>query len=395
MADSRRFFIYTDRTLVLLFLITFVMSLGMNSINPVWPLYIISLGATVFEASYVISLSGIVGTILRSPSGMASEKIGRRRIILASLILATIPPLFYMMATSWHELILWATMYGSAFALFMPTRNAWIADLVEPEERAAAYSFLNMAFPIGGVIGPILGGIVVDRLGWRTLFILATAIHGVSLLPLIAIRDPRKPGFRPERPSIVSHLQGGQMKTLLLLILLQFLFGFGFGIVGPMIPLYLTERFRTPATLIGIFSSIGFGVTAFLAQIPSARLAGRIGEGRLVLYCCSALPFTFLLWPSRTRYLELLLLYMLATAAWSTTWSSTASILMGASPSSRRGLFSGLSLTSIMLGFTAGPALAGSLWEGLGHHAPFYASSLIFATSVPIAFLLERSQRTP
>ena len=59
---------------------------------------------------------------------------------------------------------------------------------------------------------------------------------------------------------------------------------------------------------------IGFGVTAFLAQIPSARLAGRLGMGRLILYSCVMIPLAFLLWPSKTGYVELLVLYMVAAA---------------------------------------------------------------------------------
>ena len=92
----KRFLAYTNRILVLLFIVTFTMSLGMNSINPIWPLFIVSLGATVFEVSYVISLSGIAGTVLRGPSGIISDRIGRRTTILISIILAAIPPILYI-----------------------------------------------------------------------------------------------------------------------------------------------------------------------------------------------------------------------------------------------------------------------------------------------------------
>jgi len=392
--DAKRFTAYSDRTLVLLFIVTFAMSLGMNSISPVWPLYIMSRGATVLEASYVISFSGIVGTFLRTPSGMVSDRIGRRRMILASIILAIIPPLFYILARGWRELILWATVYGSAFAIFMPTRNAWIADLAEPKDRAAAYSFSNMAFPIGSMLGPLLGGMIVDRFGWRDLFLLAAVAPAFSFPLTLAIREKGKSVVMQEGPSIKTSLRGEQAKTLLFLLLLEFLFGFGFGLVSPMIPIYLTERFGSTATEIGAFSMIGFGLTAFLAQIPSAKLAGRLGMGRLIFYSCLVIPLAFFLWGSRTEYVELLVLYMVSTAAWSMTWPCTASILMEATPSSWRGLFSGLSLTSIMLGFTMGPAVAGTLWQDLSHQAPFYAASLVFGVSVPTALLLERSRRT-
>lgn len=384
---------YTDRNLVSIFILTFAMSLGMNSINAIWPLYIISLGATVFEASYVITLSGIVGTILRSPSGVVSDRIGRRRIIIASILLASIAPILYTQATDWNQLILWGSVYSMAFAFFMPTRNAWIADLVRPEDRAAAYSFLFMAFPLGGIIGPTLGGFIADEMGWATLFILATTIHGLCLVPMMTTREATSIEDRREG-QLDAQLQIGRAKTFPLLVLLMFLFGFGFGTVNNVIPIYLTERFQTTKTGVGLFTSIGFGVTATLAQISGPRLAKKLGEGSLILYCCSILPLTFVLWPFSTAYMQLLLLRMAATAAWTTTWSSTTSILMEAAPPTRRGLYAGISQTSIMLGFTLGPTLAGILWEEIGYNAPLYASSLIFAFSVPTAALLRRSWQT-
>ncbi len=393
MTVSHRFSIFCDRPLAKLFAVTFAMGLSMNSITAIWPLYIVSLGATVFEATYVISVSGILGVMLRVPSGMISDRFGRRKIVLTSIILASVSPILYAYSTRWHQLMLWATLYGSAFGLFWPTMIAWTADLVEPEDRTRAYSFLNMAFPIGIMLGPALGGIIVDRSGWRVLFILASAVHGLSFLPTLTIRDEEKKTVKLENPSGAFLPRGSRTTPLLLLILLQFIFGFGFGTVNPMIPIYLTERFQSTTTQIGIFSSIGFGAAVFLAQIPSTRLADKLGKESLLLYCCAATPPSFLLWASRTAYTELLVLYMFATAAWGLTWSSMTSILMESAPNSRRGLFSGLSESGVSMGFTAGPVLAGILWERFGYQAPLYASSLIFMAAIPTAILLKSSQQ--
>jgi len=305
-------------------------------------------------------------------------------MILTSVVLAVIPPIFYMWAEDWGELIIWAVMYASAFAIFMPTRNAWIADLVEPGDRVKAYSFLNMAFPLGSILGPLLGGFLVDWSGWAILFLVAAFVHGLCFLPTLAIGEAYHDIYEKEKTSSDT-TKRGEIRVFLLLFLLQFLFGFGFG----TIPIYLTERFQTTATQIGFFTSIGFGLTAVLAQIPAPALLGRLGRGTLIFYCCLALPLSLFLWPYSRSYLELMILRMVATLAWSMTWSSTASLLMESAPRSRRGLFSGLVQSSIMLGFTVGPTLAGWLWEEIGYNAPLYASSLIFAITIPTALLLK------
>jgi MFS family permease len=354
-----------------------------------------SLGASVFEAGFVISLSGVVGTVLICLSGAISDRIGKRRTILVSCVLSAVPSIFYLLATDWRELVPWAIVYGIAFALFMPARNALVADLVEPEERASAFSFLILTFQVGRTLGPTLEGVIVDWLGWKYLFMMVATFHIFSLMPAIAIRDEKRAAPDREKPHVETDSRDGWMKVAFLLIVLQFLFALGFGIVNPIFPAYLSERFGSTATEIGFFSSIGWGLTASLVQIFSAKLAGRISGAKLILYCSSVMPFTFLFWPSGSQYLELLVLYAIAAGAWTMTWSPILSMLMGTVPTSKRGLFSGLFEAGIMGGYTIGPTVAGILWKQVGHHTPLYVSSLIFALSVPTALLLYRSTRAP
>jgi MFS family permease len=392
--SKKKISVYTDRTMILLFIVSFATTLGMSSINSIWPLYIISLGSTVLEAGYVISLSGVVATILTGFSGVISDRFGRKRVILASIILAVVSPLLYIRTEGWQELFLLGPLYASVFSLFMPTRNAWIADLVEPEKRSAAYSFLFLALPTAGVVGPTLGGIIVDSLGWETLFMVVAAVHGLSVLPIMVIGDSGKPSTEPEETSVESAGEQGQTKVVFLMILLWFVLGLGSGTVNTTIPLYLTEKLKSTKTQIGIFTSIGFGVTGAVSQVLSAKLADKLGNRRFLLYCCSAIPLTYLAWPSRTTYMELLALRMVGMAAWTASWSPAVATLMEVSPARKRGLYSGLFEASVRFGMTVGPTLAGILWENWGSYAPFYTASLIFAASVPIALLVERSQST-
>lgn len=377
--------------MIMLFLVSFATTLGMSTVNTIWPLYIISLGATVLEASYVISLSGIVGTILTGLSGVISDRLGRKRVISLGLILATISPISYIFTRSWQELILWGSIYASVFSLFMPARNAWIADLVEPENRAAAYSFLFLALPVAGVVGPVLGGLIVDNFGWVPMFLFVAAVHGLSILPLVAIRAGDRSPSRSEPSLTPSPTEGGNIRILSLMILLWFIFGFGLGMINPMVPLYLTEVFKATKTEIGVFTSLGFGIAGSLSQIFSAKIAERLGNRRFLLYCSLVVPLALILWPSRTTYLELVILNMIRMAAWTSSWSPALSILMEAAPGGRRGLFSGLFEASVRLGMTLGPTFAGILWNNWGPRVPFYTASLILVFTVPTVLLVRRS----
>ena len=155
------------RTLTLVLLINTVMSLGMNLTNSLWPLYIQSLGATVLEVSMVISLTGLAGTFLRAPSGFISDRYDRRKIILTSILLAITPPLLYTLSNRWEQLIPWGMVYSAAFALYMPSRMAIIADYTSQETRLRVFSIMNLSWPLGSLLAPTLGGVLESSYGWN------------------------------------------------------------------------------------------------------------------------------------------------------------------------------------------------------------------------------------
>jgi MFS family permease len=85
----------------------------------------------------------------------------------------------------------------------------------------------------------------------------------------------------------------------------------------------------------------------------------------------------------------LILIYMLINGFWSMTWPSGLSLLMDTVEQEKRGVVTGFSQTSLMLGFSAGPLLGGFLWEKINPTTPFYASSAILALSLPIIYRLK------
>ena len=147
MSSKRARTFHLSRELILLLLINIIMSLGMNLTNSLWPLYIQSLGATVLQVSFLISITGLAGTLLRIPSGFLSDLYGRRKIIIMSILLAISPPLLYTFSNHWEQLIPWGIVYSIAFALYMPSRMAIIADYTSVENRMRVYSIMNLAMP--------------------------------------------------------------------------------------------------------------------------------------------------------------------------------------------------------------------------------------------------------
>jgi len=390
----RRFRTFTlTRDLTLLFLINLIMSLGMNLTDSLRPLYIQSLGASVLQVSFLISITGLAGTLLRVPSGLISDRYGRRKIIVISIALAVFPPLLYTFSAHWEHLIPWGIVYAIAFALYMPSRMAIVADYTPVASRIRVYSIMNLAFPLGSLISPTLAGVLENAYGWNAVFYVATVLHGVGLVPGLFLPPPPKHKADEQPASSLDDvaIDLAFVRSLLPFFLLNLLIGLGMGTVGSITPIYLTDRFKVSTAEVGLFLSVGFGLTTILTQVPAGIVADKFGRRRFITTCLGVMPLFFLLWNVVDNFFLLLPIQMAINGLWSMTWPAFISLLMEHVPRSRRGVSSGLTQTGLMLGFTVGPVIGGYLWETLGTAFPYYASAVFFAFCIPILhFLRER-----
>ena len=388
----RRFLL--NRELIILFIINTIMSLGMNLTNSLRPLYIQSLGATVLEVSFVISITGLAGTIMRLPSGFISDLYGRRKIIILSILLAIFPPLLYTFSSNWEQLIIWGVVYSIAFSLFMPSRMAIVADYTSTANRMRVYSIMNLAFPLGSIIGPTIGGFLEDIHGWNMIFYVATALYLFCLVPSLVLSKPPRGEVEDVKK---AYSEGVKINLKFFRPLLPFFFlnlftGLGVGAVSPITPIYLMDKFKVSTAEIGLFISIGFGLTTILTQIPAGILADKFGRKKFIAICFALMPLLFILWTEINNLTLLLLVQMGINGLWSMTWPASISLLMEHTPRNRRGLSAGLTQTGVMLGFTIGPYIGGYLWETLGRAFPYYSSALFIILCIPvIPFIREKS----
>jgi len=374
------------RNLLFLFAINVGVSIVNSEISPIWPLYLESLGATVVDISLVASIANLVDTFLRSFTGMASDVYGRKGFIVMSSVLGTVVLFLYALPRSWSHMIPLAALYMASFSLFMPARTALIADCCPPERRTRIYSAINISWPIGSVLGPVIGGMLAESFGWSYSFYAASAITAITILPGLLLHE-RETTHTKRGPSIRS------LKTATPFFVFNFLMGLGIGSSSTIIPLYVQQLFNATPTDVGFFFSIGSGVAMFIAQLPAAWIPAKYGRRRTLILCLSILPLMFLLWPLASDYTTLLLIYMAINGLWSMSWPSSLSLLMDAAEEDQRGVLTGFAQTSLMFGFTAGPLLGGILWEGVGPAAPFYASMAVLATTLPIVPRLRSSKK--
>ena len=387
-----------NRVLLLLFIINILFAFNMNLVNPLQSLFIENLGANVLEISLVISLQGLVSTILMIPSGIFMSKIGEKRMLLISSIISMVALIFYTFARGWQELLPWALIYGSIFSTFVVTRMSIIADHSSTENRATTYGLMNMTWSLGSLLGPLIAGLLVDLYGWNPLFYLASFISVLSIIPALFFKGKTRIIKESEKKEEPDHtFDSKTVRIISLFFLMQFAMCTGMGVINIMMPLYLIKIFSTSATEVGIFLSIGVGLSTLLTQLPSGLVADKFGNKKVLLSCALLTALLYLLAPFMGNYLLLVIVYMLINASWSMTWPSSVAYLVDSVPKPKRSIAISIRQTGIRLGFTIGPLIGGYLWHMFEQGTvpptfPFYISSLFFALSIPTILSLKNSK---
>ena len=130
-----------------------------------------SLGATQESINWVLT-SYIVASAIAIPiSGWLSDQVGRKRLMLWSVVGFTVASLLCAVATSLPEMVLFRILQGISGAFLVPLAQATLFDINPPEKHGQAMALFGGGVMIGPILGPVLGGWLTDSFDWRWVFI--------------------------------------------------------------------------------------------------------------------------------------------------------------------------------------------------------------------------------
>ncbi len=144
---------------------------------------------TAFTLSQAVSMP-IVGKL--------SDELGRRRVFVSGLTLFALASLAAALAPNIWLLIAARAVQGLAGGSLLPSAYGIIGDAF-PERRTQFIGLLSAIFPIGSILGPNIGGVVVDHFGWRWTFLMNVPI-GLTVVLLALRMMPRGTETRRAQP---------------------------------------------------------------------------------------------------------------------------------------------------------------------------------------------------
>ena len=146
--------------LIILFITLFIDLLGFGMILPLLPIYISHYGGGPRVGGALMATFSSMQFVFSPIWGRASDRYGRRPLILMSLIGSALSYFFFGMANSLVVLFAARVASGILTAASIPTAQAYIADVTPPEKRAGGMAMIGAAFGLGFAFGPMIGGVL-------------------------------------------------------------------------------------------------------------------------------------------------------------------------------------------------------------------------------------------
>ena len=239
--------------------------------------------------------------------GNLSDKYGRRPVLLLSLLGFGVDYLFLAFAPTIGWLFVGRIIAGITGASFT-TASAYIADVSSPEKRAQNFGMIGVAFGLGFIIGPVLGGLL-GKLDTQYPFYAAAALaflnstYGFFILPESLSKENRRPLDWKRANPLGTLLQLKKYPAVLALAICLFVVYFAAQAVQSVWTFYTMQKFRWDEAMVGY--SLGFiGLMIAIVQGGLIRIAiPRLGQQRSI-------------WIGLLFYATGMLLFGLANQGW-------------------------------------------------------------------------------
>jgi DHA1 family tetracycline resistance protein-like MFS transporter len=161
--------------------ITFIDVLGFSILVPIMPYFVRHFGASYVAVGALFAVFAFCQFVSAPLWGNVSDRIGRKSVLVISQIGATIgwTGLAFAPTLAW---VFVARIVEGISGGNISVTQAYVADRVDVAERSRAFAFVGAAFSAGLVLGPLAGGLLLARYGYRAPFLLAAALQVVTLV---------------------------------------------------------------------------------------------------------------------------------------------------------------------------------------------------------------------
>ena len=382
--------------LMVIFFTVFIDLVGFGIIIPVLQPLALEYGASEFEAGLLLGVFSMVQFFFTPVWGWLSDRLGRRPVILVSLLGTSISYIVLGLATNLTWLFV-GRLFAGLFSGNIAVASAYISDVTTPEKRAHGMGMIGVAFGLGFICGPAIGGI----LSHFSLSLPAFAAAAASAIALAVGAAKLKESYKPTQPPdwrkmrhpILDLSKVIENKMVMAIVTANLLWSISFSMwetvfvlfVGSeMLPMLAKEDLAKTAgymfAYIGLLSAIVQG--GMIRQLTKRYSEGVLAKWGIALSILGTLGFVgYVLWFSGSGVVEAIpamTLVALGMGLVHPTFSSIVSKLVGPD---RQGEVLGAFRGMGSLGRVIGPVSGAYLFGEVNHLSPYVLGALLLVGS--------------
>jgi len=339
--------------------------------TPVLPLFAQALGATPAEIGWIVIASTIPGILISFPAGSLSDYLGKRRMILFSLVIFASAPFLYLMVSEVWQLIAVRFYHGFATAIFGTVATAAIAERYT-QDRATKLSTYSSVTIVGRSVAPFLGGFLISLASFDAVYI-ACGISGVlALIVGLMLNDNGAPVplAKPEGEDVLTALKL-VLRDMRIMVTTgveaaQYLV---FGAVEAFLALFAASL-GIPAWQIGVILGVQLVSIVFIKPLMG-MLSDKLGRAQVIIPGLLVGAASVALLPYLPYFSGLCALSLVFGIGFAMVTSSTSALVADLTRNGAYGSSMGVLRTVMDVGQTIGPVLTGWVVGAYGYTSAF------------------------
>jgi len=258
-----------NKNLTIIFSITLLAVMGVASITPAFPTIAKHFNIYIKEIGLLITVFTIPGIFLAPVLGMLADRLGRKTVLIPSLLLFSLAGAACAHTTDFNTLLIFRVLQGIGAAPLGSLNVTLIGDLFSGHKRATVMGYNASVLSIGTASYPAIGG-ALALINWHYIFYLPLFALPVAFFALYSLDTPKiekNTNSKAYFQSILKILGERSLISIFMINVLTFIILYGAYLT--FLPSFLEDKFGADSFIIGIIMS--------LMSITTAIMASRLG----------------------------------------------------------------------------------------------------------------------
>lgn len=372
-----------------LFIASIVTNIGSGMIASLLGMYSKTLGATGLQLGIIYSGISFSRAILSPPIGKLSDEKGRKVFLIFGLLAYTLISFGYIYAETAWGLIIVGLLHGAAAAFVLPIAFAYIGDITPIGKEGEYLGTFGISLFIGWAIGPILGGVIADVLGYKEAF-LGMGILSFASLVITFFMLPESETIKKDGNSI-SYKSILKDRLLVVVLSVRFLHLITISSIVTFVPIFALS-INLSLSQIGTILMLNILVMGLLQQ-PFGKLADRANRINMLIIGGIIASAGLMGIPFSTNFLQLLFWNMVMAIGSALSFPTTNAIMTVKGRTIGMASVMAVFNFAMSAGMALGPLIAGVIYDEMGLSWVFVVLSVISTLGLLLVYPFMR--KTP